>query len=153
MNILLDSIKESIARYCSYQERSQKDVEQKLIQLKCMSDEIPHYIVWLIEENFLNEERFAQAYVRGKFRMKKWGKQKIIRGLKNHSISTYLQHSAMSEISDDEYRSTADTLVQKKMKALSIERLDYLSEQKVYAYMYRKGYESDLIKSVIAQYK
>ncbi len=153
MIVLIDSIKNPIARYCSYQERSQKEVSQKLLKLQCVEEEIPHYIAWLIEENFINEERFASAYVRGKFNLKKWGKQKIIKGLKQHQISDYLQKSAISEISEQDYRTTATKLIEAKMKQLKKKKLDFVSEQKVYTYMYHKGYEADIIKSITQHYR
>ncbi len=151
--ILIDSVKEKIGKYCAYQERSQAEVTKKLRTLGCDDDEIPHYITWLIEENFINEERFASAYVRGKFNLKKWGMQKIIRGLKQHQISDYLQKQALKEIDPSAYHDTATILIEAKMRQLKLESLEYPSEQKVFAYMYRKGYEADIIKSIKQQYR
>ncbi len=152
MIILIDSIKNPMARFCSYQERSQWEVENKLKKLHCKDDEIPYYIAWLIEENFINEERFAKAYVRGKFRLKKWGKNKILQGLKQHRIGDNLVSIAIEEIEDQDYQEVARTLIQQKVKLLGTDYLNYQEGQKVFSYMYRKGYESDIIKPIISEY-
>ncbi len=151
--ILLESVQSKIAKYCSYQERSQVEVADKLKRLGCSEEEVPHYIVWLLEENYLSEERFARAYVRGKFNLKKWGKQKIIRSLKQHDISSYLQKAALDEISDEAYYTTAYKLIETKMKLLCVSKLDYPTEQKVFAYMYRKGYEANIIKNITSEFR
>lgn len=150
--ILIDSIKQSIARYCAYQERSQKEVIQKLREIGCNQDETGYYIVWLIEENFINEERFASAYVRGKFNQKGWGKQKILRGLNKHDVSEYIMRTALSEISDHDYNSKAQKLIEKKINSLGSSNMTYQMSQKVFRYMYQKGYESSIINQILKNY-
>src|SRR5690606_22791562 len=68
--------------YCAYQERSQQEVRDKLYHMNLHTSQVEELIAYLIENNFLNESRFANAYVSGKFRMKKWGRKKIKQGLK-----------------------------------------------------------------------
>jgi regulatory protein len=83
------SILEKLKHFCAYQERSHKDIRSKLLELKIYGNELENYIAILIEENFLNEERFAKLYAGGKFRMKHWGRVKIRYGLKQHLVSEY----------------------------------------------------------------
>ncbi len=90
---------EKMRRYCAYQERSHRDVSRKMYDLRITGDEREEITLKLMEENFLNEERFARAYVRGKFNIKNWGRNRIIGGLRQHRIQAKCMNLALEEIS------------------------------------------------------
>lgn len=130
--------------FCAYQERAQQEVRDKLYTWGLHSEDVENIIAELITENFLNEERFAKAFVRGKFRIKKWGKVKIIQHLKAKSISSPLIKIALREIDLDEYEENLDTLIQKKIGSQA-DSLSLSEKAKLMRYLQSKGYENDLI--------
>ena len=144
-------IKTAIYRYCNYQERSHQEIKDKLYELGAYTAEVNALIAELIEGNILNEERFALAFARGKFRLKRWGRIKIIQHLKQHRISEYLLKKALKEINVNEYFSVAKRLVEKKWETLRSIQNDYEKRAKVSRYMQQKGYESSIITEVIAE--
>ncbi len=95
-----------LEHYCAYQERCHLEVIQKLRQMKMVPVAIDTIISQLIQDNYLNETRFAQSYARGKFRIKKWGKERITRELKQRQISTFNIKIALKEISEEAYQET-----------------------------------------------
>jgi regulatory protein len=135
-------------RYCAYQERSHQEVKDKLIELGVYGDRIDEIIVELIQENFLNEERFAKAFVRGKFNIKKWGKIRIKNELKIHRISAYCLKKGFEEIEDSVYFDTLVSILTKK-KLLLNEEDKYKLRQKLFAYAQQKGYEIPLINEAL----
>jgi len=132
------------SKYCAYQERSQLQVRNKLYELGLNTDEVEDIIADLINENFINEERFAKSYVRGKFRLKKWGRIKIEQGLKQHKISNYCLKSGFQEIEEEDYMSTLKSLLDSKLLALN-ESNEFIKKQKAARYLMGKGYEPELI--------
>ena len=117
----VEEAKRRMERYCAYQERCHKEVVTKLRQMRMIPEAIDVIVAYLIEENFLNEERFARSYARGKFRFKKWGRVRITRELKFREISRYNIACAMEEIEDD-YQEVFDTLAEKR-PTLSLRRI------------------------------
>jgi regulatory protein len=142
-------VRTAIYRYCNYQERSHQEARDKLYELGCRTTEVEEYIAELIEKGVLNEERFARAIARGKFRMKQWGKQKIIQQLKQQRVSEYCIKKALTEIDPDEYYKTLEKLAEKKWIELRKERSQPARKAKTYRYLLQKGYESSLIQDVI----
>ena len=135
---------QKLRQYCAYQERSHFEVQQKLWDLgvyKSFHDEI---ISTLIEEDYLNEERFAKQYAGGKFRMKNWGKRKIYYGLKEKQVSEYNIKIALKEINEEDYINTLYTLADKKYKELKGEQY-LVRKKKTMDYLIQKGYENNLI--------
>lgn len=132
------------ADYCAYQERSQQEVRDKLYSYGLHQDEVEELLAELITENFINEERFAKAYVGGKFRMKSWGRIKIVQGLKQHRVSEYCIKKGLLEIDEEDYLSTIDKLIDKKKNQLG-STLDYNAVQKIAKYIIQKGYEPNLV--------
>ena len=143
---------EKIKYYCAYQERSHSQVRTKLIALKVYGLELENMMTTLIEENFLNEERFACSIARGKFYYKKWGKNKIIQTLKLHKVSAYLIKKALKEIDADDYDKMLETLAEKKLETLKSEKNKFKKMNKLKNYLLQKGYESDLIMDVIKKH-
>ena len=147
MNNEVYTVQEAISKmeaYCSYQERCHKEVNQKLRDMNMIPQAIDMIIVHLLDNNFLNEERFARAYVRGKFRIKKWGKYRIAQELKRKGITKNLITSALNDISDNEYIQTFSELAEKKVA--SIKDSNVLKRKKKLAdYLLYRGWESHLV--------
>nr|WP_109302258.1 regulatory protein RecX [Aquimarina sp. AU474] len=131
-------------RYCAYQERCHKDIENKLKTMLLIPEAKEKIILHLLDHNFLNEERFAQSFARGKFRIKKWGKQRIIRELKYRKISAYNIKTALKEISEKEYLETFHELAEKKMISISEQDL-YKKKKKLIDYLLYRGWENQLV--------
>lgn len=148
----LSQIKKKLADYCVYQDRSHYEVEQKLKELRTLNeDERGEILIWLIQNNFLNEERFSKSYARGKFYQKKWGKIKIMQGLKQKRIPTNLIDKGIKEINDDDYKSTLMELTEKKWNIIRESEV-YLKKKKIYNYLLQKGYEYNLINEILKNY-
>lgn len=139
---------EKLKHFCSYQERSQKEVEEKLRELKVDSEMADEIILSLLHENFLKEERYARSIARGKFRMNQWGKNKIKMHLKSSYISDRLISLAMTEIDDQEYRETILKLYTTKYNSFTKEQ-SKTKQQKSINYLMQKGYEYQEIMNVI----
>ena len=142
-------LRESIYRYCNYQPRCHAEVRNKLYELGATTPEVEELIAELIEKNLLNEEIYARAVSRGKFRMKQWGRNKIVQQLKRNKISEYCIKKGLSEIDAEEYYKTLVKLTNKKWEMLKAERSLLARKMKVHRYMVQKGYESDLVLDVI----
>lgn len=134
-------------QYCAYRDRSQKEVEDKLIEMRMIPAAREEIIIKLMQENFLNEERFARSFARGKFRIKKWGRHKIKQELKLREISSPLIKLAMTEIDQKEYRSTLYSLAEKKLALIS-ETDIFKLRKKLSDHLLRKGYEASLVYEI-----
>lgn len=132
------------ANWCAFQERSQQETRDKLYEWQMKPNEVEEIISTLIAENFLNEERFAMAYVSGKFKIKKWGKFKIKQGLKLKRVPEPIIKKAINSIDEDEYLETLRILLEKK-QALEREKNVLKRQLKLVNYLQSKGYEKDLI--------
>jgi len=137
--------------YCGYQERSHSEVKEKLYSLGLYKRDVEECIARLIEEDYLNEERFAQQFAGGKFRMKQWGRVKITYELKQRQVSPYCIKKAMKEINDEDYLKTLTKLAETKWKSLKGEGNLFTKMRKTQDYLLQKGYESDLIKGILNQ--
>lgn len=133
-----------LQRYCAYQDRCHQEVRSKLIDLGVYGDVLERVIADLITDNFLNEERFAKSYAGGKFRVKKWGRVRILRELKLRKISPYCIKKAMLEIPDVDYQETLSLLIEKKNRAIEETNL-FKRRAKIAQYLLYKGYESPII--------
>ncbi|MBQ4801722.1 RecX family transcriptional regulator [Aquimarina sp. MMG015] len=130
--------------YCAYQDRCHKDVSQKLNTMKLIPEAKEKIILHLLEHNFLNEERFAKSFARGKFRIKKWGKQRIIRELKFRQISEYCTKVALKEISENEYLETFHDLAEKKFNSIT-DSDTFKKRKKLIDYLLYRGWENQLV--------
>lgn len=133
-----------LEHFCAYQERCHSEVVSKLYSLKIAPDEIDSIVVQLIENNFLNETRFACSYARGKHRIKHWGRIRITNELKMRQISTFNINLALKEITPEEYETTFDQLSEKCWNSIS-EKNTLKKRKKFCDYMLRRGYESFLV--------
>jgi regulatory protein len=134
-----------IKQYCAYQERCHSEVRNKLFGYGLYSNQIEEIIAHLIEENYLNEERFAIAFAGGKYRMKNWGKTKIKYELQQKQVSTYCINLALKSIEDDRYNDNFKTLFAKKLATLKSEKNIFTKKAAMRRYLLSKGYESTLI--------
>ena len=134
--------------YCAYQERSQQEVRDKLYEWGLWTSAVENIITKLIEENYLNEERFAKAYTRGKFNQKSWGKIKIKMGLKLKKVSPPLIKKALMTIDLDDYMATLSRIIEKKDKTLT-ESNARKRQYKLQQYALSRGFETELTAEVL----
>lgn len=137
-----------LERYCIYQDRCHKEVLQKLKNLHMIDVAQEVIILHLLRHDFLNEERFAKSYARGKFRINKWGKNRIVRELKWRNISAYNIKSALNEINMEDYLETIDVLAKKKKLLIKGDN-SFILRKKVFNYLYSKGFETSLINETL----
>jgi len=130
--------------YCAYQERCYKEVEEKLYSYAVTVSEKEAILTHLIEQNFVNEERFAQSFVRGKHNYKLWGKNRIINELKYRNISSRIIEIALKELPETTYFSNFHALAEKNWEN-STERKGPKKNKKFVDFLLRKGYETALI--------
>ena len=123
-------------------------MQQKLWDLGVRKAEHDEIIASLIEDDYLNEERFARQFAGGKFRMKEWGRKKIYYGLKEKGISDYLIKTAMKEINEEAYRKILGGLAEKKYALLKGEQY-LVRKKKTIDYLLQKGYEPELVTAVV----
>lgn len=136
--------------YCAFQERSHFEVKEKLYACGLYSDDVNDILSHLIQNNFLNEERFACAYVTGKFRMKGWGRNKIKQGLKLKRVSDANIKIGLKQLDPQEYADKLMLLAEKKDKNIK-EKNPLKKKFKLSAYLISKGYETDLVMDAIKQ--
>ena len=141
---------QKLRQYCAYQERSHYEAEQKLWDLGIRRAYHGEIISTLIEEDYLNEERFAKQFAGGKFRMNHWGRKKIYYALKEKKVSDYNIKKAMGDLDEEAYRKTLEDLAEKKYELLEMET-EPVRKRKIMDYLLQKGFESELISSVIKQ--
>ena len=146
----IDEALSKLQKYCSYQDRCHKEVAQKLKEMQMISQASEQIILKLIEGNFLNEERFAMAYVRGKFRIKKWGKRRLVSELKQRQISKYIINKAINQISEDDYKITFEVLAERKATSL-LGKSKLKKKKKLADYLLYRGWESHLVYEKVNQ--
>lgn len=151
LNIGTEKALQKIGQFCAYQERNHKEVKEKLYSYGLYKDQVEELISKLIQENFLNEERYAIAYAGGKFRAKDWGKNKIKYGLKQHQVSDYCIKKALKTIDEEEYVKTLQKLYAAKEKTLKSEKNIFIKKKKIQQYLMQKGYETSLINELFSQ--
>lgn len=144
--LTVDEGKSMMRQYCNYQERCHQDVRTKGLNLGFRSDELEEIISAMISEGLLDEERYARALARGKFRNNQWGKIKITQALKQHAVPEYCIRKAMTEIDDAEYKRAIKNLITTKQKSVGISKA---GNQKVISYLLQKGFEYEVVKEVM----
>ena len=136
--------KVKLQQFCAYKDRCHKEVVEKLQKINMIPEAIDLIIAELIQDNFLNEERFARSFARGKFRIKKWGRLRIVRELKFRNISKYNIDAALKEIDEAAYVTTLDELARKRNNAVKETNL-YKRKKKIADYLFYRGWESHLV--------
>lgn len=140
----VDEIKRKLENYCVYQDRCHKEVEQKMREFSLIPEARELILLSLMKDNFLNEERFSKSFARGKFRIKSWGKRRIVRELKFRDISAYNIKTALKEIDEDEYLKTIYRITENRNEVISEPNI-YKRKKKLIDFLMRKGFENDLI--------
>lgn len=144
------SLKEATRKlegYCAYQDRCHKEVNSKLKEMGMIPAAIDEIVGHLLKENFLNEERFARSFARGKFNIKKWGKKRIINELKQRDITKYNLKLALKEIDEDIYLETLEILAKKRAMQLT-ETNVFRKRKKLADYLLYRGWESPLVYEI-----
>ncbi|HNR19003.1 MAG TPA: regulatory protein RecX [Bacteroidia bacterium] len=135
-------------KYCTYQERSQQELRDKLYELGLYKKDVEQVIAAMVEEGYLNEERFAIAYAGGKFRVKQWGKVKIKLALKQKRVSDYCVKKALAQIPDKDYEDALQKVIAAQSKKIT-EKNILKKNYKIAQYVIGKGFEPDLVWDVI----
>jgi len=143
-NYTLEEAKLRIANYCVYRDRCHKEVREKLTSMGMIPMVIDELISFLIEEDFLNEERFAKSFARGKFNIKNWGRLRITRELKSRGISAYCIKIALTELKEQDYYTCFDRISEKKAAQLSHYPIQQ-QKKKLMDYLAYRGWESSMI--------
>lgn len=133
-----------LQQFCAYQDRCHKEVVEKLQKMNMIPEAIDMIVSELIQDNFLNEERFAKSFARGKFRIKKWGRLRITRELKLRAISKYNIDIALKEISEEAYLDTLDELATKRANSIK-ETNPFKRKKKIADYLFYRGWEAHLV--------
>lgn len=139
---------EKMAKFCAYQERCQSEVKHKLFGVGLSNEEINNIICDLIEHSFLDEERFAKAFVRGKFNQKGWGRIKIQQHLNQKQISSFCQKKGMLEINENDYLTKLEEIILKKSNSLKTED-PFIRKSKTARYAISRGFESELVWEIL----
>ncbi|MGI9531292.1 regulatory protein RecX [Lutimonas sp.] len=146
----VEEAKRALEHYCVYQDRCHQEVEKKLREMKMIPQACEVILLHLMEHDFLNEERFARSFARGKFRIKKYGQKRIEMELKQRDISSYNIKAGLSEISSEEYILVLNEISRKKFE--SVHEGNILKKRKKVAdYLLRKGYESNKVYEVLRE--
>lgn len=141
-----------IVAFCNYRERSHKEVTTKLYSYKLNKSAVETLTLLLLENNLLNEERFASAFVHDKININHWGMRKIIENLKPHAISPYCLKIAISKVDPILYEHIFNMLAQKKWKSLQLTKKTYLQKQhQLRQFLYQRGFESYMIQDFLTQ--
>lgn len=141
---------EKLKHYCAYQERCHAEVQEKLRKLEVPWQEHDGIIAVLVEERFLNEERFARLFARSKMRQKQWGAQKIKQALQQKRVSDYCIRQAMKELETEEYDSIMANAARKKLDSLHNET-PYIQKNKLAQYLLRKGFGSEAVWKLVSR--
>jgi regulatory protein len=142
---------EEMKRWCAADEKSHFHVRTKLIEHQVYGDDLEDIITELIQENFLNETRYASAYVSGKLKINEWGRKKIIFGLKQKYVSSYNIQKAIQSIDEELYQSTLEKLFEFKARGLKLSSKN--DQLKIYKFLEQRGFESELIHAMLAKHK
>ena len=140
---------QKLRHYCGYQERSHGEVQEKLYSFGLRKKDVEAALATLIEENYLNEERFAFQFAGGHFRLKSWGRVKIRYELQQRQLSEYCIKKALAAIDEEDYEKTLSRLAEKKWETLNDETNIFSRKKKLQDYLMQKGYESDLVAAVV----
>ena len=141
---------QKLRHYCGYQERCHSEVKEKLYSLGIFKNEQDAIIATLIEEGYLDEERFAIAFAGGKFRVKQWGRVKIKYELKQKQVSEYSIKKALQQIKEDDYRDVLKKLINEKNASLKNEQ-PLVRKKKTIDYLLQRGFETELVREMVGE--
>lgn len=148
----ITSYLKKVLDYCAYRERSHSEARQKIRSLGYDEYEAEEIIMFLIEENFLSEQRFAEGYTRGKFNYNGWGKMKITQGLKQKEVPPSLIEKALKGIDEEDYEALLLKLLKQKEKELSREKNHWTKRNKIKQFLVQRGFEFHLIDRFLKEH-
>ena len=143
---------ERLRNYCALQDKCQWDVIQKMQEWGLLKISQDHILELLIQQKYVDEERYSRSFCRGKLRIKKWGKIKITNELKKKYISEVCITKGLEEINDSEYQEELDKQYHKKNATLK-EKNQFIKKKKIAVYLISKGYESNLVWDKLRELK
>ena len=143
-----DQAKQKALRYCAYQERSHLEVKNKLYELGLRTAEVDELLAYLITEGFLNEERFAKSFTGGKFRIKKWGRIKIVHALESKGLTKNCIKIGLREIDEADYLHTLEELLKSKLAEIE-DPNPFVVKDKASKYAIQKGFEPELVWRIL----
>jgi|TARA_R110000737_G_scaffold352130_1_gene396863 regulatory protein len=146
-----EEAKSKIEYWCSYRDRSEFETIQKLHTYGQTEKDIEKIISYLKEYNFLDDDRFVNSFVSGKFRIKRWGRKKIYAGILSKRVNKETVQKALQSIDEQEYNIVIDELVEKKMRLLSGEKDPWKKKQKILQYVISRGFEYDLVQDILSK--
>ena len=149
-NFTINEIEQKLKRYCSYQDRCHSGVEKKIKEFDLIEEAKNKILFNLINENYLNESRFSENFVRGKFKIKNWGKIKIVQELKSRNISDINIKRGLMEIDEVEYKNKLENIFNKKLSSLGNQSV-INKKKKIFSYLSYRGWETNLIYEKINQ--
>lgn len=146
--LTFEEIKQKLVNYCVYQDRCHSEIEQKMRDFLLIPEAKDDILLYLMKENYLNEERFTRSYIRGKFYMKHWGRNKIKINLKQKGITEKLISRCMDEIDDEDYAKAINKIYNDYFSKQSGIKT-YQKKSKTISHLLSKGYEYDVILDVL----
>ncbi|NME68526.1 regulatory protein RecX [Flammeovirga aprica] len=150
MDYTYQQILPKIAAYCSYQDRCQQEIVNRLIKWEYDEEDIPEVLAWLKENKFWDEERYAASFVRGKFRSNKWGRRKIQMALHQKGVSPSLGKEALKEINEEEYYEVALKIALRKVEKLMDKgEQNHLVKGKALQHLAGKGFETEVCYNAV----
>lgn len=150
-NLAPAEVKNKIYHYCAYQERCHQEVKNKLYDLGLATSDVEEMISHLITEGYLNEERFARTFAGGKFRLKNWGKIKIVQALESKGLTKNCIKAGLTEIDDRDYLNTIEALLNKKIDTINESNV-FIKREKVSNYLIQKGFEPDVVWTKVKEW-
>lgn len=151
MDLTPEQALQKLRHYCAYQERCHYEVRNKLFELGVWAKYHDSITASLVEDNYLNEQRFAIQFAGGYFRTKQWGRVKIKQALKQKQVSDYCIRKGMKEIDETDYRATLKKLAEQKMRTLKSEKNIFIKKRKLQDALLRKGYETQFVARIIKE--
>ena len=143
-----DQVLDKMAKYCAYQERCVKDVREKLKTFDLPDDEKAKILDYLLDNRFVNDERFAMSFVRGKINQSGWGLNKIRFHLMQKGIAKELIDEALGQTDEEVYRQRLVDILKAKAKTVKAEN-NFEKKRKLAVYALQKGFESNLVWEVL----
>jgi len=143
-----DQVLDKMAKYCAYQERCVKDVREKLRTYDILQEDRDKILDFLLDNRFVNDERFAKSFVRGKVNQSGWGMNKIRFHLMQKGIDKDLIDEALQQTDEEVYRQRLMDILKTKSKIVKA-ATDYEKKRKLAAYAMQKGFEGSLVWEVL----
>lgn len=137
-------------KYCAYQERCVWEVEERCKKWKVSEGDRSRVVKFLMEEGYLNQERFVEAFIEGKFRIKSWGRNKIRFALLQKNIPLNDIDVVLYKLTEEDYMNTIYALINRKAASLKVVGME--KREKLYRYMLNKGYESELVVKALSKF-